>query len=695
MATHKSYGTEERRLYQREYRAAGRDKTTRAGRNKSAEFVGFDGEGGDTDDGYHAYFLLSSGQSSIVPYRGNVRLTTSQCLEYICKLNPEAIHVVFFGDYDVTKILEDLPFDKLNRLMNRSLRTRKDGGGTFPVDYGLFELDYLPRKEFKVRKKGGKWVAISDIGPFFQCRFVEALEKWGVGTEEERRIIAVGKELRGSFLYSQIENIAHYNFTEIKLMQELMDKFRAACIDVDIIPAKWQGPGQLAEALFAKYHVPKSKEVPLLNDAAYVDLMDFARSSFYGGRPEIGVVGPCDGVVEQWDLNSAYPFAMLYVPCLMHGQWDKVTHNSPYPPVAHSLADEPESYAIHFGSFEAFNNSEVEKPAQYYGLPTRNKQGSICYPEAGRGWYWSFEIEASIHQVFHIEESWTYTRTCECRPLDFVDDVYQERLRMGKDGAGMILKLALNSLYGKTVQSIGTPKYGNPIWGSFITAFCRTMIQRFIHSSPACPAWCGSDVLMIATDSVCTTTRRTDMRSSKALGCWSVETHDSGMFLVQPGLYFGTSGKPSKTRGVPRSVIEEREQDFRDAFTRMSASRRLEDGDIRVEQTMFVGIKYALHRKNMKLLGQWISFTDLETGQTGKRISFDWHTKRLPFPVLEPHGSMQSYLLTFPKPGSMEECTVPYSKDIGGIQALIKMRGLFDGQPDWAQDITASYADDR
>ena len=262
---------------------------------------------------------------------------------------------------------------------------------------------------------------------------------------------------------------------------------------------------------------------------------------------------------------------------------------------------------------------------------------------------------------------------------------------MGKNGPGMVLKLAINSVYGVSVQSIGKPEYANPIWGSFITARCRTTIQEFIHTSPSCVEGnCGNDILMVATDSVATWRDREDIPVSKALGGWDVELHPRGMFLIQPGMYFGSSGKRAKTRGVPLAAIEEKEADFRRGFDAMVEGQRLDYGDVQVAQHMFVGIRYALQRRNSKLLGQWIDFesntVDPETGESvrkaGKTVKFDWTTKRLAYPILPPTLG-RSYVQTFPKPGESESVTTPYSKDIGGVLAREELRLGTDDNPDW------------
>ncbi len=676
--------------YQREYMRKLRER--KGGepnrRNLAQPFIGCDGEGATLENGYHAYNMLRIGDKLLVPRKGLVRLTTTDCLEFITSLDPKPLYVGYFFDYDVTKILEDLPFGKLHRLLTRSSRVGTSGQ-LFPVDFDRYQLDYLPRKEFKVRKilsqsedktTWSPWVVINDVGSFFQTPFLGAIKSWKVGTERDWEAIDKGKKKRATFDTADFDEIATYNALEITLLQDLMDRFRDACIDAGYVPRKWQGPGILAEEMFRKNGVPRTRDIPLLTSADTIPLVEFARNAYYGGRTEVSAVGPVTTPVIQKDINSAYPYAMQFVPCLLHGKWEHVQGKEAS---KNRTFDRPngrvgESFALAYGSF---SHRTGARPF-WYGLPMRTYAGTIVYPEKGAGWYWSFEIDASIHQHFETEEMWVYKRTCACRPLEFVQGIYAERQRIGKDGPGIVLKLGMNSLYGKTVQSIGTPKYANPIWGSFITAFPRMMIQDFLHSSPSCAEGrCGEDVLMIATDSVATIRERPDYPDSKELGGWSTEIHPDGVFIVQPGVYFGSSGKPSKTRGVPRTIVDAHERTFRERFELMVASGDLSLGDVSVPQKIFCGIKYALHRRNLKLLGQWLEFGE-DDGSKGKKVSFDWTTKRAIYPALAPNKS-RSYIQTFPYEGSTGIVTVPYSKDIGGLRQREEMRIAFEGQPDW------------
>lgn len=658
--------------------------------------MGVDGEGYDREsDGRHVYNMLRAGGWFLAPDDGADHLSTRECLDFLSELPPTAIYVAYFFDYDVTKILEDLGWNRLARLLDREARTPKkgeSGGRPFPVDVldDEFQIDYMPRKYFKVRKRlrveigeNGKeknvytkWVTINDVGPFFQCRFVQALSLWDIGTNQERSLVESGKSQRNSHRSEDFARIKTYNALECKLLAELMEQFREACIDVGYVPRQWQGPGQIAEAMLRQNGIPRTRDVPLFAmEQGYSSLFAFARNAFYGGRPEITAVGEIPFSVDQWDINSAYPYALTNVPCLEHGGWrhEKVGTGNRIRILSGELAGLAiQPTAIYYGSFD-FNGEG--KPPNLYGLPVRSESGTISYPKAGRGWYWGFEILASVHQTFNAVEGWEYVENCRCVPFGWVRKVYAVRKSMGKDARGIVLKLALNSLYGKMAQSIGNPKYSNPIWASFITAFCRAQIQELLHKSHGLVDKCGQGVWMIATDAIFTSLQL-PIKDSDSLGGFSKEIHPKGIFLVQPGLYFrGNGGKP-KTRGVPQTLVIQHEQDFRKNFQRMERTNRIEEGDVVLSLRSFVGIRQALHRHNMDILGQWV--------ETTKRISFDWKNKRHPGFVNKSFG--HDFINLTPPRGSRLIESVPYSKDIG---RMLDLRNLdLQDQPDWVTKVT-------
>lgn len=642
-------------------------------------FVGCDGEGFTNAVGYHCYNMLRIGDELLKPKAGHSRLQTVDMLEFIVNQPPDNIYVGYFFEYDVTKILEDIGFGKMSRLVHREERKRKDGKGWWPLDFADYQLDYFPKKEFKVRKWTGEhkimedgyeakvytpWVTIHDVGTFFQCSFVKALEQWGITTPEERQRIAETKILRGSFTEDEFDTIADYNQRECIYLAQLMEKFRDVCADIGVIPRKWQGPGQLVEALMRKHAVPQSKDVKMLTDPAFAEVRQMAQYSYYGGRFETSRVGDVTSPIYQYDINSAYPHAMLSVPCLEHGHWTKEVYEQLETTVySHPLA-------LAFGSFED------KAPSHFYGLPMRRSDGSIYFPAKGSGWYWSFEIQASVHQNFVPDTVWYYETYCDCKPLGFLEDMYQERLKVGKTDKGNALKLMMNSTYGKMAQSIGMPKYSNPFWASYITAHCRTKLQRFLHSQPACKkGMCGHDVVMFATDSVASLVERKNIKPSKVLGGWDLEVHPDGMFIVQGGMYFGSSGKGAKTRGVSGRVMgtTEYRRRFESAFRVLLKNGRFAESKVQVPVQIFCGMRLALAHRNTKRSGQW--YDDY------KSIGFNWHSKRDPVPQI---GLSGTYVRTRPITGSTNDVTVGYSRDIGGLAQYDERDMVEEGQPDWA-----------
>lgn len=612
-------------------------------------FVGADGEGGNYGPTDHRYFLLRVGNDAIENPKG---LESWECLDFISQLPTGREYVSYFFDYDVTMMLRGIGRARLERLLDREARqTARDGTRLFhcqPLDVERrWQIDYLPRKFIKVRRMGEDWRTISDVGTFFQCSFVKALRRWEVGTPEIWSRIESMKFERELFTRITPE-IRSYNQEEVDLLAELMERFRDVCSDVGYVPTKWQGPGYLAVSMFKRNGVPKSKEyLPKLP----LPLLQGARDAYYGGRFETASVGPIDGPVYQYDINSAYPWALTQLPCLIHGTWRQ--------------GDSDSLFTLKRIRFEA--RADSYSRVSYYGFPVRDKAGSIAFPRNGTGWYWQCEIDAAIHQkVTKTFESWTYERHCDCVPFSWVPKVYEERIALGKAARGLILKLGLNSLYGKTVQSIGRPAYAQPVWGSLITALVRAKLYNAVHAAGCSSTVCGARVHMLATDAVFVTSP-VDLPISKALGDWDLETHDS-LFIIQPGVYLMGDDKAPKTRGIPQRNLVERAQEFRDVFARGGWFDR-----IPVPLHVFIGMRAALHWGKPELMGQWIDVY--------KEVSFAWESKRRGRgPDGEGLHRIDGVLRTDPIESHRDTASVPYSKDIG--QAIADAQFLLWEQPE-------------
>jgi hypothetical protein len=449
------------------------------------------------------------------------------------------------------------------------------------------------------KRDGSSWMFICDTGSFWQTSFLNVIDpkNWGgrgVCSDEEYAVVVRGKADRGSvFAYGATDyrdEMARYNVLENDILGRVTARLNEGFMNDDI-PIKikrneWYGPGRAAQAWMDMLHnriasphavtanrdrsrvqadivgstgiLPRQNEWGILNADIYSSVparfVDAARSSYYGGWFEQFAHGHV-GDVWEYDINSAYPFIIASLPCL-HSDGG---HSGRY----------SEGRNVHYprdtGGYVLIHATVTGSDPFIGCLPFRTSTGNILRPHRVRGWYWAHEIHASrragLVDTVEVHEWQAYT-PCDCRPPFNPDDIgiarmYALRLSVGKNSpAGKALKLVYNSAYGKTAQSIGSPKYANPIYASLITAGCRTLILDAIASHPNG----SSAVSMVATDGVYFLDRHPSLPLSPTqLGLWD-ETFKSGMTQLMPGVYWddetrrrvksGASPK-LKSRGVP------------------------------------------------------------------------------------------------------------------------------------------------
>jgi DNA polymerase type B, organellar and viral len=641
----------------------GHNYATKKANTAPKPFVGVDGEGGNVAESgtlfgtRHQYLSLRAGSELL---ETGSPLTPWECFDFLCSLPRNTIPVSYFFDYDVTMMISMLPMERAQRLLTPRLREVGTNGWSLPVDVTapdgtVYQLDYLPHKEFRVRRAGEtKWYIISDVGQFFQTSFLKTLEKWDIGTPEEREMIRVGKEKRATFEGFTDETRA-YNALECLLLEQLMEMFRIVCEETGYVPRKWQGPGYLASAMLERHHVPRRDEIPILSNQSFRAL---AQAAYYGGRFETTAAGPIRRRVFQYDINGAYVHLLRSLPCLIHGSWRQV-HDRP-------------------AGGTWFGQIHFDHPGDrfLYNLPVRLKNGNIHYPKESTGVYWSTELEAAERAgtTFEFESGWEYESHCDCRWFDFVDAYYAERVRLGKSAKGYVLKLAGNSIYGKLAQSIGYAPWANPVWAGLITAGCRAML---INAYAQAPDQC----YMLATDGLFMG-RPLDVKISKELGEWEETIHEDGIFIVQPGIYY--TGAEAKSRGVERGRIGDLRPLFEEQWVKFIQSGGV-DHTVPVPVQNFITAKQAVIRHKWQLAGTWTT--------EDREISFIWANKRKSGLAWDQGDCHRS----FPPNGDPDHTSVPYARQIGGglrvdpgdvysDPGLIEAERMRE-QPDWVEPL--------
>jgi len=519
-------------------------------------YIGIDGEGQGKKN--HRYVLLaaSSEDGEKIWSVQDHSLSTRQCLNLILQLPRNAKIFSFSFGYDLTKILEDLDNESLYLLFHPELRRRKGPDakkGLLPVKWKGYRLN-LQGTKFKV-SKDGKTVIIWDLFKFYQSKFVNALKDWKVGSKEDIEHMSYMKDKRAEFDKESPYAVFQYCLKECRYIGTLARLLDEAHELAELKLKTYYGAGSSGAAMLGAMGIKeKVRPTPEI-------LIQPVAMAFSGGRFENSIIGMVEPgiLVYNRDISSAYPYHTTFLPCLIHGEWHLTKKREEIESAQCAL--------IHYGL-------GISPITTWGPFPFRDKDGSISFPiQSGGGWVWKDEYLAGERIFHHVQfkEAWVYQTACECRPFERIPEYYIIRLRIGKEGPGIVIKLAINSCYGKLAQSVGNAIFNSWIWAGLITSGCRAQV---LHMLGLHKDW--SNLLAVATDGIYTLEniqapipRDTGTFESmnekgeyKPLGAWEEKKFNKGMFFARPGIYFPMNPtiediKEIRGRGVGKGVILE------------------------------------------------------------------------------------------------------------------------------------------
>lgn len=674
-------------------------------------------------------------------------LRAKQCLDFIISL-PHVNTKVFaysFG-YDLTKILEDIDDPTLYKLIRPELRRRLRGKQEIlvPVYWpgskpryclnwmnGRFTVKKVEGTAMVVDPKTGgptigyKWgppTIIHDVWKFFQGKFTVALDDWKVPDnvdKAERKVILDRmremKDQRSNFDQLSDDEIRGYCFGECQYMATLARKLTDAHVKAGIPLKNYFGAGSSAEAMMLtmniKEHINKARaENPVPDSVEYI-----MRCAFFGGRFELGRIGPVREIVYGQDISSAYVYQLTFLPCLIHGRWEHTTDRR--------AIEHARTAVVRYTLEEPM----VKRP--WAPFPFRLKNGSIAFPEtSGGGWVWREEYLAGerLFENVCFQEAWLYHCDCDCQPFKDIPKFYSYRIFIGKEGPGIVVKLGMNSNYGKTAQTVG----GKPgtfhswMWAGLITSGCRAQVLDGMAAHHNL-----DNLLMVATDGIATLEKITLAKPldtgtnwlpcpdpdpkdvaetpevfrkqplfrgssasgtqwfvNKPLGGWEEKAVPNGMFLARPGIYFPlepTKGdiKRIRARGLGRAAVWDNWQRIIEAYesgARLKTSDgRIGERGIRIQNlSLFRGIKTSITRS-----GNPGDFHYKRSDDYGRWVSRPIDMTFSPMPKREPIVS-EGGRLTLRKLEGLE--SAPYDKGILSPEALILLQQALEEseQPD-------------
>lgn len=499
-------------------------------------------------------------------------LTSIEILEWLFSLERTTFHGFSLG-YDHAMMLRDLPDRTLYRLVHpetRLYKNKKTGrsmhGG---VDWLGFRFWWLAgRLQIqRVRRTGrtpGDWrtevygpkITIWDVFRFFGCRFTVALEDWKIESPMHDMIVRMKGERR-SFSPEQKDEIEPYCDAENAAGALLTRRLIQAHEGVDLELRDFFGAGSTASAMLRKLGVKDHLALPPDGMVRAVS------AAFFGGRFETSVVGEVEGPLWSADICSAYPYQTAFLPCLAHGAWRLVTKD----------VDKEIRNAVARKSLALVHcRVRASGPVAWGPLPFRLDDGSIRFPlGADSVWTWQDEYLAAKDTLWPgvtALEAWVFDRGCDEEPFAEVPAYYLERLRIGKEGKGKVIKLGCNSLYGKLAQSVGAAPFRSMVLAGVITSGTRALLLRAMASAK--DLW---NVLMTATDGILSrepltlplprdtgTGQAPELYGKPALGDWEVKKIDRGAMIVRPGIYFPLDPteadlKEARSRGLSKHAL--------------------------------------------------------------------------------------------------------------------------------------------
>lgn len=559
---------------------------------KQAPFITIDGEA-IGESGYH---LLAASTGDSIENRTE-GLSSADCIRFLLALKEKhgkAVYCGFALGYDCEHWIRDFGAACWEQL-------RKWGKAHVTIDGVGYRIEYLPRKWFKISRSdwgpNAHLVKIYDVFSFFQAGFISVVgspatgqaKGWGAATADEMAVLKEWKGKRGEFAAEDWEAICDYNQIECRVLVRLMEKLREALLSADINISSWHGPGAVANFLLKRYNMKEHIGTP---PAAAQDAISRA---YFGGRFQVFKFGHLEGVYD-YDISSAYPYATTLLPSAQ-GEWQQVS--------TYQGDDAP--WTVYLVSW-----SVIAGPGELSPFPWRSDRGIIHYPSSGRGWYWGWEVAAARRgwgDAIRVEDGWRLYPVEE-GVFGWMNDLAEKRVsckQLAKRSVGVerekwqgierAYKLALNSVYGKTIQTVGQHRpFLCPMWAGLITAHTRSKLLTAALADP-------SHLVCFATDGLFSTAPNAAIECGSQLGDWELAAEGIRLELYQSGCYaIFKNGEclDNRFRGVSRTDVPW-------DTLRREWKRHSFGGNVKVQTKRFIGHRTALAHNKPEQQCTWIT----------------------------------------------------------------------------------------
>lgn len=532
--------------------------------------IGIDGEG---EDGRYTLLAAADQAGHELYVQDRSGLDTEACLHFLLSLPAKPFLFGFAFSYDVNMMLVSLTPDHLFTLAQ--------WGHVF---WGDWRISHVPGKALTVTHQPTKRSrTIWDLYPWIQSSFVTMLEDFELADEATLSRIRAMKDQRADFTGLDMDQIRAYCLEECQLLSKAVRLLLDLISQSGYTTKVFYSPGSLAAAVMKAHDVNDYR----LEGTGGV-LATAIDQAYVGARAEVAQVGPIEGPLEEWDINSAYPAAAVELPCFAHGVWTTYRRGS-------AISD----------TTLVKVRWTCPKGTLWGPFPVRPRVGSLRFPTSGEAWVWGREarIGREVCDRFEILSGWRWTPSCRHRPFSYLGELYDQRRVLKDEGSPLeyVYKLILNSTYGKLAQrpyGDTDPTWRFLPWAGLITSSVRAiLLEQIVAVGPR-------HVKLVATDCLITDRPLPGVQPSTALGGWSVHRY-ADLFVAGPGFYEARAeGEAAKVRnrGISRINIEFEE-------LRTAWRDRGREATVELHTRRFIGYRQALQYAETEQL--WRQFIDV------------------------------------------------------------------------------------
>jgi hypothetical protein len=497
-----------------------------------------------------------------------------------------SLNVFFNLSFDARVILK-----LLGSGLNRYRSTRQ-----LVFEHGPYRIKYIPNKVLTV-SKGHHSTSFYDISQFYEGDIIEAYEKNNLGRVPQWYKDFKKRTKEGAFTLrfyrDQPTATREYCKMDCVMAKALGEKFLSLYRQAaGFYPMRLLSSGYLVE----KAMVFRGLPIPQFSNVDY-RIQDLGYRGYVGGRFEMlkrGFIG--DGSL--YDINSAYPDKIAQLPDFGSGQWVEGTQIEPKASVGFCkiAADIPDDKYLAPFPFRA--NHNVVFPSGQFITYCTIAELRVCERK----------------DYYQILQSWQFIpNDRHYHPFEGLINEYfakKRELKDKKDPLHLPFKTMLNSIYGKTGETIFTGKgrimgrFFHPVIFAQITGATRAQLYRYVIENGL-----EKYIVFMATDSICTT--RYLGKGSPNLGQFALQARANDIFCIQNGI--NRFNGNFKNRGIGKMkgrTIENPEIFERDGKVYMP---------LRVERV--TNLKSAIYQNRIAEIGKFNVVTrEIDLNADGKRL---------------------------------------------------------------------------